>query len=279
MRQIKAFILALFFFMGVGSWLAAIQVNFHWKNEHEGILKVFLDAGEAVCDSSIKLSIDDPGRSLRSWEVFSDNAANEEYVVPLKSNKLLYRKLFKIKLSFDRPLMEDVYCHWSCFVVEQDNYREERIVPFFKKILLRAPPIKRKEIKKKLFMAPLREALSLVKKKRGDSSPRALNTNILLLLFLILFFLGFLLVQVLRFSDIAGFLTLGGFILFGRIVLPYVILLLSGAVGLLVLAAFMFRKDESAPTFLRSVRSVLGFLCGASVLPLLVEAYLVLLFG
>ena len=258
--------------------LLPISVSFDWKSEYEGSLKIILDRGEAVCDSSIKLSIDDPERSLRAWEVCSDFDPEDEYVSPLKSNKQLYRKPFIVRLFFDKPIMWDVSCHWSCFVVEDDV----QVVPFFKKVLIRPRVTLKRKVKK--FTVSIKDTSVPLIRKTYDKPSRALNTNVLMLLVLSLLFVGFVFVQILKFSDIAGFLALGGFVLFGRILLPYIVLLIVGAIGLFSLSIFMFRKsetdrlEESASTFLQSMRSLLGFLCGASVLPLLVEAYLVFRF-
>jgi hypothetical protein len=69
----------------------------------------------------------------------------------------------------------------------------------------------------------------------------------------------------LTFSDIFPFFLLGCFILVGRFIFPYFLILTLSAFSLLLISFRLFKKRNN----------ILGFVSGTAVLPLLVEAYFV----
>jgi KDO2-lipid IV(A) lauroyltransferase len=227
-------------------------------------MKVPICRSEAIYKSSLKLSIDDPSVSIVKWRVLSDPV--EEYVIPLKSRNEIYKNSLAIELLIQKEKeVKSADCYVSCFVIED----EVRIVPYLKKIRLGWNNVDRSRKKNffKKFTLPQKEAFAFIQKNKKDLPNRFLKTRFLLVLFLLFLFLGFVVVRVLSFGDIVGFLGLGSWLFFGRLLIPFPIVLIIAAICLFMLSVSFSTRG-------RVIYSAISIICAAFVLPLLVEAYL-----
>jgi hypothetical protein len=237
-------------------------------------LRIVPNKDEAICRDYIKFSIDLKGFDVEKWESVSD--AVEEYVAPLKLRGKVYRGAFVTKLFLNKPhhgVCMD--CLFSCLVLKNDD----TILPFFKKIEL----ISDKKITKSVQLNRKKVVTStsyakgwkvddlIVYHKEMHDSSKALLVGLLLM-----FIIGFLVINVIAFSDMVGFLVLGIWVCFGRLIFSYPILLSGCAFILLATSIFLFRKKADEPTFPKIIRNLIGFVTAAAVLPIITEVFLTL---
>lgn len=273
----RIFLLCICFCVGTcfGIKISSTQVS-----DSSFSLKFVLDKSEAICKSSIKFSVDSPGLEVGNWETVAE--ASEEYIVPIKLREKVYRGSFTIKLFMNKPIkLSDLSCLFSCLMFKND----ESIVPFFTKINLISSdyhenvpyeyvPLTKKEEFYKSSVFPKRVKELIV--YRGDMH----DSSKILLLGLILFFLVWVLViHVISFTDMAGFLLIGGWLCFGRIFFNYPVLLSVVAIILLCTSFVLLSRDVEDTPLQKTVRTTIGILSAIAVLPVVAEVFLTLYFG
>ena len=96
---------------------------------HTVLLDIFLEPYEYICKDSIKLSIDSKKSSIDRWSVSIEQ--EEEYVVPLKAHKKVYKVPFEIEILLKDEIF-DCTLFFSCFLVKNN----ECIEPTLKQVLL-----------------------------------------------------------------------------------------------------------------------------------------------
>jgi hypothetical protein len=256
-------LLLLSFFIFTNSFGVDVFLRSDIFSKNYFSIEVVLGQWESIYKDSIKMSVDSIGCKIKDFEVLSDFV--EEYVPQLKSHKNIYKNSFFINVFFDgeKKFLVGSCFLFSCFILRGG----EEIFPFFKEIEL--PCLSRanktKLPKKTSFFLNRIKNIYLKKTGSADRPIRVFNTRFLLSIFIIFLFLCFFVVQVLTFSDIFPFFLLGCFILVGRFIFPYFLILTLSAFSLLLISFRLFKKRNN----------ILGFISGAAVLPLLVEAYLV----
>lgn len=231
-----------------------------------------------ITKESIKISVDTPDIIIQEWFVEDGlggaGEAIEEYVVPLKLRKKVYKNSFRIKIvtrdaTTEKKTEKNFSFCFSCFVVESG----ESIRSLYKKVSFQ-------KAKKRSFSGSPKDKGSRnlffgARKFCHDRPIWLVNAKYLFFLLMGLIFIGFLIVDVLSFFDVACFLGLGIWAYFSRFIVSHFLVLFICAIWLLVLAIWYLVIDHLASTrFLKITRIVLGLACASGVLPLLVQAYL-----
>lgn len=210
-----------------------------------------LPSGMIIKDS-IKISVDAPEVRIQEWSVVDacDDAV-EEYVVPLKLHKKVYKHSIRVRVAMQGGVPEQgCTVYFSCFVVE-----DEKIRSFSQKFFIEKEKAIRKQIAK-----PRRDKFF-----RRDRPIWLVNAKYLFFLLMGLIFIGFLIVDVLSLFEVMSFLGLGAWGYFARFFVPHYVVFFLCAVWLLLFAAWCLVKKS---------KTTLGLVCASSVLPLLVQAYI-----
>jgi len=251
----------------------AIDVSMR-EGEASIFLDVCIDSGQVVYKDSVRFFFDDPNLEVVRFDFMQE--ATEEYLAPLKVHKKVYREPFCIKVFVDGLEDRGSGCSlcFSCFVVE-DN---EAVRPFKKYLLLSE---RQGSVGTKHDIAKIKshEDLSRPIFKRIDRSFWLLNSRILLYLLLLVLLIGFIIVNILKFGDIAMLVLLLAWFFVIRNFLNYLLMLIC-SVFLMVFSAIWFLRDgRRCPVMLRRIRLALGLVCASSIIPLLVKIYFYIFFG
>jgi hypothetical protein len=256
-----------------GATCFALGISSTQVSESVFNIKFVPDKSEAVLKGSIRFSVDSKGLEAINWEAVSE--PSEEYIVPIKLREKVYRGPFTIKLFMNKSTnLSDLSCLFSCLLFKND----ESVIPFFTSIdLLKSErkiisSEKKASAKKEDSPARIKE---LIVYHRGvhDSS------KVVLLGLILLFLFSFLIINVLSFTDMAGFLFIGGWLFFGRILFSYPILLSVVAITLICTSFFLLSRDVADSSLQRAVRTIIGVLSALAVLPVVAEVFLTLYFG
>lgn len=266
--------IALFSFV-LGGSLYALEVDVVDKKPFAMLtLKICPSLDEIVYKDSIRISFRHPTVSIKKWNILSE--PQEEYISSLKLHKKVYKERFFIKIKFDGDV-QGGNLYYACFVVHEEG----TIVPFLQHIML--PKTKESDNKREKNAALsieqkktplLKRGVSYLQTRQHNDHPLwLLNTKLLLLLFLLLLFIGFILVDILALKDIFILLGLGSWVYGANRLLSYPIMLSGSAILSLFASMWYLYHQNRGRQGLKWIRLVLGLLCAAAVLPLLIEAY------
>lgn len=226
------------------------------KMEHDPIsVCICLEPDEMIYKDSIRVSIASPLVQNIRWEIGTE--AVEEYVAPLKTHKKVYADSCEMRVRYDCPEGSPIGktgLTIACFVISED----ETVLPFMKRIELQG-----REPEAEPVVQQVPTAIPLVPAKPTSNR-----------LFILLLFLGlaiaFVTVNLLSIADVGLLFFLGAWFFLMRERLLFI------SAGLLFIAALWYMNGyEKSRSGLRLIRLVLAILCAASVLPVIVQAYLV----
>jgi len=252
-------------------------------------LDVFLDFGEVVDKDSLRISVDSPTVVIEDWHVEQEFV--EEYLIPLKLHKKLYKDSFVLQVVLNSIPSKDCSLYLSCFVVEDD----ERVVSCVKKVLLRVydgaslySAVLQEEDARPVIRRSTLGCCQVVSVHKVVSCRNAipfwlLNAKYFFFLLIALIFIGFIIVDILSFFDVMWLLIPGVWWYIARCVISYFFVVLVLAIWMFLLSVWYFKNavgcSEAVPDCIRIVRTILGLLCASSVLLLLIQAYLELSFS
>ena len=122
----------LFIFASICCDAIDMALRTNSSDQSIGYVDVTLDFGQVVYKDSIRVSLDSSQRRLLRWQIQDESV--EEYIVPLKIHKDVYKSNFSIQffLEKNRFVHDDTPLYVSCFAIDHD----EHVTPVLNKIIL-----------------------------------------------------------------------------------------------------------------------------------------------